>query len=138
MDTHTREQRSENMRRIRSTNTKAEIVVRSLLHKAGFRFRLHYKALPGKPDIVLPRYKMTVYVHGCFWHGHQECPEGRRPKSNLEYWDQKLDLNINRDVSNAKLLEKLGWRRIVVWGCELEDQVALQRRLISELTHEKE
>lgn len=138
MDTHTREQRSENMRRIRSTNTKAELIVRSLLHRAGFRFRLHDKALPGKPDIVLPRYKTAIYVHGCFWHGHPDCPEGRRPKSNLEYWNRKLDRNINRDVANAKLLEELGWKRIVVWGCELEDKDALQRRLISELTHGKE
>lgn len=133
MDTFTRKQRSDIMRRIRSTDTRAELVVRSLLHRAGFRFRLHNKQLPGKPDIVLPRYKTVVFVHGCFWHGHKGCKEGRRPKSNTEYWNRKLDRNLRRDAANSKLLRKLGWKRIVVWECELKNIEALKQRLISEL-----
>jgi DNA mismatch endonuclease, patch repair protein len=132
VDTFTRKQRSDIMRRIRSTDTRAELVVRSLLHRAGFRFRLHDKQLPGKPDIVLPRYKTVVFVHGCFWHGHKGCKEGRRPKSNTEYWNRKLDRNLRRDVANAKRLRKLGWKRIVVWECELKNIEALKQRLISE------
>jgi len=121
------------MRRIRSTDTRAELMVRSLLHVSGFRFRLHNKQLPGKPDIVLPRYKTVIFVHGCFWHGHADCREGRRPKSNTEYWNRKLDRNLSRDATNAKRLQELGWKRIVVWECELKDKEALKQRLISEL-----
>lgn len=133
MDTFSRAQRSEIMRRIRSTDTRAEMIVRSLLHREGFRFRLHNKQLPGKPDIVLPRFRTVIFVHGCFWHGHSECREGRRPKSNTEYWNRKLDRNLNRDAANAERLRELGWRRIVVWECELKDKEAVNQRLISEL-----
>lgn len=137
MDTFTREQRSENMRRIRSADTQAELTVRSLLHKAGFRFRLHDKRLPGKPDIVLRRYRTAIFVHGCFWHGHQNCKAGHRPKSNTEYWNKKLDRNLNRDAANAQVLRNLRWHRIVVWECELKDRDSLQRRLLSELSNDQ-
>lgn len=137
VDTFTRDFRSQVMRRIRSVNTKAELIVRSLLHRAGFRFRLNDKNLPGKPDIVLPRHKTVIFVHGCFWHGHENCREGRRPKSNTEYWNKKLDRNLFRDLSNAELLKSLGWKCIVVWECELKNKETLQKRLILELSHER-
>ena len=137
MDTFSRKRRSEIMSRIHSADTKPELAVRSLLHRAGFRFRLHDGRLPGKPDIVLARYKAIVYVHGCFWHGHKRCREGRRPKSNAEYWSRKLDRNLARDAANARLLRRLGWKRIVVWECQLKDKEALGQRLIWELTHGK-
>lgn len=136
-DTFTRQRRSEIMGRIRSTDTRAELAVRSLLHRAGFRFRLHSKSLPGKPDIVLPRRKTVIFVHGCLWHGHENCRRGRRPKSNIEYWNRKIDRNLSRDAANAELLKALGWKRIVVWECELRDVDALKRWLVSQLTHER-
>lgn len=132
-DTFTRQRRSEIMGRIRSTDTRAELTVRSMLHRAGFRFRLHSKALPGKPDIVLPRHKTVILVHGCLWHGHENCRRGRRPKSNTEYWNRKIDRNLNRDAANAELLRELGWKRIVVWECELKNPDAVATRLISQL-----
>jgi DNA mismatch endonuclease (patch repair protein) len=136
-DTFTRQRRSEIMGRIRSTDTVPERTVRSLLHRAGFRFRLHSKTLPGKPDIVLPRYNTVVFVHGCLWHGHENCRRGRRPKSNTDYWNRKIDRNLTRDAANAEILKSLGWKRIVVWECELKDIAALKQRLVSELAHEE-
>jgi DNA mismatch endonuclease (patch repair protein) len=133
-DTFTRQRRSEIMGLIRSTDTRAELTVRSMLHRAGFRFRLHSKTLPGKPDIVLPRLKTVILVHGCLWHGHENCRRGRRPKSNTEYWNRKIDRNLNRDAANAELLLELGWKRIVVWECELKHPDAVAARLISQLT----
>ena len=97
MDHINKEKRSWNMGRISSKNTKPEIIVRSALHKAGFRFRLHRKDLPGKPDIILPKYKTVIFVHGCFWHAHKGCKRSNLPKSNLQYWTNKLEKNIQRD-----------------------------------------
>lgn len=128
-DTFSRQRRSEIMGRIRSTNTQPELIVRSLLHRAGFRFRLHSKSLPGKPDIVLPRYKTVVFVHGCLWHGHKNCRRGRRPKSNTHYWNRKIDLNLARDAANAGLLRKAGWSRIVIWECELRKPESVLKRV---------
>lgn len=133
-DTFTRQRRSEIMGLIRSTDTRAELTVRSMLHRAGFRFRLHSKTLPGKPDIVLPRHRTVILVHGCLWHGHENCRRGRRPKSNTEYWNRKIDRNLNRDAANAEILRELGWKRIVIWECELKDPDAVAARLISQLT----
>lgn len=133
-DTFTRQRRSEIMGLIRSTDTRAELTVRSMLHRAGFRFRLHSKVLPGKPDIVLPRRKTVILVHGCLWHGHENCRRGRRPKSNTEYWNWKIERNLNRDAANAERLRELGWKRIVVWECELKNPDAVAARLISQLT----
>jgi DNA mismatch endonuclease (patch repair protein) len=116
------------MSRIRGKDTEPEKRVRSLLHTRGFRFSLHRKDLPGKPDIVLPRYRTVVQVQGCFWHGHS-CREGRRPRSNREYWNAKLDRNKRRDALNARLLRRLGWRRIVVWECEVKKVDSIGRRL---------
>ncbi len=136
-DTFSRKRRSEIMRRICSTDTRAELTVRSMLHGAGFRFRLHSKDLPGKPDIVLPRYRIVVLVNGCLWHGHHNCRRGRRPKSNTDYWNRKIERNRERDRANARLLRERGWKRIVVWECELKDPGALRHRLISGLTDGK-
>ena len=102
---------------IRGTNTQPEIQVRSALHKAGYRFRLHRKDLPGKPDIVLPKYKTAIFVHGCFWHGH-DCKNFKWPKTRPEFWRDKILGNKARDERHSQELQKLGWRVIVIWECE--------------------
>lgn len=119
-DVHTKAQRSYNMSRIRSKNTKPELIVRSFLHKQGFRFRLHDKKLPGKPDIVLKKYKTVIFVHGCFWHGHKGCKYSHYPKSNRSYWIDKLTKNILRDKKNLKELKKMGYIVIIIWECKLK------------------
>lgn len=129
MDNLSSARRSENMRRIRSRNTLPEITVRSIIHRMGFRFRLHRKDLPGKPDIVLPGLRKIVLVHGCFWHQHAKCKEGRLPKSRPEYWIPKLQRNRDRDAQNRHALRKLGWRSLVVWECEIERLASLERKL---------
>jgi len=109
------------MSRIRSKNTKPEILVRKWLHKQGFRFRLHQKDLPGKPDIVLPKYRTVIFVHGCFWHRHPGCKKTTTPSTNTEFWEEKFRKNVDRDVRNRETLEALGWKVIVVWECEVKD-----------------
>lgn len=111
--------RSERMSRIRSSNTSPEIALRKALHALGLRFRLHRKDLPGKPDIILPRYKTAVFVHGCFWHRHAGCKIATTPKSNTQFWVEKFDRNVARDNRSRALLEARGWKVIVVWECEL-------------------
>jgi DNA mismatch endonuclease (patch repair protein) len=128
MDMFTRKRRSQIMSRITSKNTLPEMRVRQALHALGHRFRLHRKDLPGKPDIVLPKLKIVIFVHGCFWHGHT-CCDGRRPKTNTDYWDPKLDRNIERDREHSRLLRLLGWGRIVVWECETPNPRRLAARL---------
>lgn len=125
-DTKTPEERSINMSHIRSTNTKPEEKVRKYLFSKGFRYRKNDKRFPGKPDIVLPRYKAVVFVNGCFWHMHG-CSRSRLPKSNLEYWQPKIQRNIERDKANYELLERDGWRVFVVWECELKAQLIAER-----------
>ena len=122
VDHITKEKRSWNMSRIKSKNTKPEVKVRSLLHKMGYRFRLHYKNLPGKPDIVLPKFKTVIFVHGCFWHRHKGCSRATTPKSNQEYWNKKFSRNIQRfnDVSNQ--IKSLGWNVITIWECETRNE----------------
>lgn len=105
------------MSSVRNKNTKPELVVRSILHRNGFRFRLHRKDLPGSPDIVLPKYKVAIFVHGCYWHGH-DCIKGRRPASNRHFWNQKLDKNLMRDKKNYSVLRQAGWKIEVLWECE--------------------
>src|SRR5918993_1434460 len=107
------------MAAIRHRNTKPEMVVRRLLHAAGFRFRLHRKDLPGTPDIVLPKYRAVILVNGCFWHGHS-CSKGTRPATNTEFWNDKLDKNLERDATKKEKLQELGWHVIIVWECELK------------------
>ena len=120
MDNLDAERRSENMRRIRSKNTKPEVLLRSLLHKAGYRFRIHRKGLPGKPDIVFPGCRKVIFVHGCFWHQHQDCREGRMPGSRQDYWRPKLVRNIERGAQNIQQLQAAGWDVMVIWECEIE------------------
>ena len=129
MDIISPERRSANMRRIRSRDTKPEMIVRRLIHGMGFRFRLHVAALPGKPDIVLPRLKRIVEVRGCFWHQHPGCIDSHVPKTRIKYWVPKLENNQRRDKENKNKLRLLGWRTIVVWECEVRDTKKLSRRL---------
>jgi len=107
------------MRRITSKDTKPEMLVRSLAHSLGYRYRLHIKNLPGKPDLVFPARKCIILVHGCFWHQHPECREGRLPKSRQAYWIPKLKRNVERDEANIAQLESLGWRVLVLWECDI-------------------
>jgi len=129
VDQVSKERRSWNMARIHSADTRPEIQVRSILHRMGYRFRLHAQGLPGKPDIVLARHRTVVFVHGCFWHQHKGCTRANMPKSNREYWKRKLGRNLRRDATNLRLLRSLGWRPIVVWECELRNPARLQQRL---------
>ena len=107
------------MSRIRSTNTKPEVALRRALHRLGFRFRLHGSHLPGKPDIVLTKYRTVIFVHGCFWHRHEGCKIATTPKSNTEFWIEKFSRNVIRDAATLDHLEALGWRVIVAWECGL-------------------
>ena len=119
-DVHTPEQRSYNMSQIRGKNTKPEEIVRKYLFSQGFRYRKNDPRLPGKPDIVLPKYKTVIFVNGCFWHGHESCRYFVWPKNNAEFWKKKISGNIQRDRNNRCLLEGQGWRVIDVWECELK------------------
>lgn len=121
-------QRSSAMSRVRGKDTTPELKVRRLLHSLGYRFRLHRKDLPGKPDIVLPKYKKVIFVHGCFWHLHR-CKE--LPKSNIDYWKEKLDENKRRDRRNRNRLKKIGWDVLVVWECWTKDKDKLTKKLLS-------
>jgi DNA mismatch endonuclease (patch repair protein) len=111
--------RSERMSRIPSSNTSPELALRRALHALGFRFRLHRKDLPGKPDIALSRYRTVVFVHGCFWHRHAGCNVATTPKSNTSFWVEKFDRNVARDTRSSELLEAQGWKVIIAWECEL-------------------
>lgn len=122
-DVHTPEQRSFNMSRIHNKNTKPEEVVRKYLFSRGFRYRKNDPRLPGKPDIVLPKYKTVIFVNGCFWHGHTGCRYFVWPKNNEDFWKKKINSNIDRDKQVVKRLEDLGWNVIVIWECELKRQV---------------
>jgi DNA mismatch endonuclease (patch repair protein) len=129
MDIYPQAKRSEIMRKIRGKNTTPEMKVRSLLHSLGFRFRLQRKDLPGKPDLVLPKYKTAIFVHGCFWHGHS-CGKGKHlPKTNSEFWVKKINDNICRDNRDLNLLVGLGWKVLVVWECETKDTGKLSQTL---------
>lgn len=131
MDRLTPQRRSENMRRIRSQGTKPELVVRRLLHKAGYRYRLHRRDMPGRPDLVFASRRKVIFVHGCFWHQHQseQCLDGRKPKSNTSYWHEKLERNVARDHESVAALTRQGWHVAVVWECETRDPLALLHRL---------
>lgn len=121
-DKVSRKVRSRMMAAVGSKNTAPELRVRRVLFGAGFHYRLHPKALPGKPDIVLPGLSVAIFVNGCFWHGH-ECHKGRRPTSNQEFWNRKIDQNRERDLRKTKLLEATGWHVCTVWECELDSSV---------------
>jgi len=119
------------MSRVSGKNTKPELVVRSLLHNMGYRFRLHRNDLPGKPDITLPKHKKIIFVHGCFWHGHKDCSRAKRPTTNIEFWNEKLDKNIERDKANISMLRQLDWNVLTVWTCEVNETEKLRNKLHS-------
>lgn len=129
MDRLSREHRSWNMSRIRGKDTGPERAVRSLLHRMGFRFRLHSRSLPGRPDVVLPKHESVVLVHGCFWHRHSGCRFAYTPKSRPGFWARKFEDNVARDHRNMEALKGQGWRVLVVWECELRDPGRLSARL---------
>lgn len=130
MDRLNKSRRSWNMSRIKGRNTSPEIAVRSMLHRAGFRFRLHAKALPGTPDIVLRSLRTVIFVHGCFWHRHAGCKQCYMPKSNREFWESKFAGNVERDERSSRVLKEAGWKVIVVWECELQSPDKLSARLL--------
>lgn len=131
MDALTPEKRSWNMARIKGKDTKIEVLVRKYLFAQGFRFRKNDKRYPGKPDIVLPKYKTVIFVNGCFWHMHN-CKEGHLPKSNSEFWRTKLEKNVSNDALHKQQLQEMGWTVIVLWECELEkDFLAVMQNVIS-------
>ncbi len=129
-DVHTKAQRSYNMSRIRSKNTKPEMLVRSYLHKQGYRFRLHDKKLPGKPDIVLPKYKTVIFINGCFWHGHKNCKYFVVPKTRTKWWLEKINGNIERDKKVKRELKKLGWKVINIWQCYIRKQTYVKQLIL--------
>ena len=133
VDTRTPEQRRKIMRSVRTKNTGPEMIVRSLLHSLGYRYRLHRQDLPGRPDLVFPRRRKIVFVHGCFWHGHG-CSKGRLPKSRIEYWGPKITRNKVRDIETTEALQRAGWTVGVVWQCETRDSETLKKRLVDFLS----
>ena len=123
------ERRSRLMSRVRGKDTTPELVVRRLAHGLGYRFRLHKKTLPGKPDLVFPRLRVAIFVHGCFWHRHRGCPKATMPKSRVEYWAEKFERNVERDARVVRALEEAGWTVHTIWECETKDRDALRHRL---------
>ncbi len=130
-DVFSREQRSRIMSRIHGTNTKPELEVRKRLYSMGFRYRLHCSKLPGKPDIVLTKHKKAIFVHGCFWHGHQDCKRSKPPSSNVEFWRTKIGRTVERDLKNIEALIALGWQVLTVWSCETKKRELLEQKLRS-------
>lgn len=131
MDTVSREDRSRIMRAVRRRDTAPERRVRSLAHRLGYRFRLHRKDLPGTPDLVFPKHRLCIFVHGCFWHRHPRCPKATTPKSNATFWNAKFTNNKKRDKRKRKELKALGWRVAVVWECQTTDDDLLESILCS-------
>lgn len=129
MDTLTPEQRRKNMQHIRSKDTKPEIIARKFLFSKGFRYRKNDSRLPGHPDIVLPKYHTVLFVHGCFWHRHPDCPKATTPVNNRDFWQNKFDKNVERDIKEQKQLGDMGWNVIVVWECEISDKKNRTKRL---------
>jgi len=123
------EQRSWIMSRVKGRDTHTELMVRRILHAMGYRFRLHYSKLPGKPDIALPRHRKVIFVHGCFWHSHPGCRRAARPSTRLEFWNKKLNGNVKRDKEVIQAIEAKGWRVLVIWQCQTRDVEGLRSRL---------
>jgi DNA mismatch endonuclease (patch repair protein) len=128
-DVFSEETRSRIMSRVHSYDTKPELIVRSIIHRMGYRFRVHQDKLPGSPDIVLTRHKKVVFVHGCFWHGHKHCSRAKRPSSNESFWNLKLDKNIERDKNQQKELRRMGWRYLIIWQCEINKLDSLKQKI---------
>lgn len=131
-DVHDSATRSYNMSRIRNKDTKPEMLVRKFLFANGFRYRLNDKKLPGKPDIVLPKYKTVIFVNGCFWHGHENCKYFKLPATRMEWWKEKIEGNIKNDIKKHALLREAGYKVIVVWGCEVKNK-SIFDKIINEI-----
>ncbi len=135
-DVHDKATRSYNMSRIGGKDTKPEIMVRKFLHANGFRYRIHVKDLPGKPDIVLPKYKTVIFVHGCFWHAHEGCDKFSIPETRSDWWKKKLFRNKERDIENQSALKDQGWNVVIVWECEIKNKTVFKsiiRSIISNI-----
>jgi DNA mismatch endonuclease (patch repair protein) len=130
MDRFSPKLRSKVMSRIKGKNTKPELIVRRFLHRLGYRYTLHRKELPGTPDLVFPARRKVILVHGCFWHHHNACKDGRVPKSRVDYWSLKLRRNVERDRGSVRRLRRLGWRVLTVWECETDNLDLLSMRLL--------
>jgi|SRR6185312_8722740 len=131
MDSLNSEQRSKTMAKVRSKDTKPELVVRRLVHGMGYRYGLHSNKLPGSPDLVFPKYKKVIFIHGCFWHRHSDvnCKLARLPKSRIEFWTEKLEGNKTRDFAKQKELHALGWKHLVIWECQLANKNLLKSKI---------
>ena len=136
-DVFSKKKRSLIMSRIRAKDTAPELLVRKFLFKHGYRYRLHVKTLPGKPDIVLAKYKTAIFVHGCFWHGHPNCNKASLPKTRTEWWQEKITRNMTNDLRNLLLLEQAGWSVIVIWQCELRKNKAYLNNLLTDFRARK-
>ena len=128
-DVVTPEQRSSNMSKIKGTNTKPEMIVRSMCHELGLRYRLHRKDLPGTPDLVFPKHRLCLFVHGCFWHRHPGCKYAYTPKSRLDFWLPKLAKNVERDINAQRALEVSGWRVSIIWECQTKNRDTLRTEI---------
>jgi DNA mismatch endonuclease (patch repair protein) len=133
MDVHEPEGRSYNMSRIRSKDTKPEIVVRKFLFANGFRYRLHVKDLPGKPDIVLPKYRTAIFINGCFWHGHENCSYFKLPKTRTEWWNEKIGKNRKNDIVKQDKLRSMNFKVIIIWECDIKNK-SIYAQLIDDIT----
>ncbi|OFO75697.1 very short patch repair endonuclease [Prevotella sp. HMSC077E09] len=134
-DIFSSQKRSDIMSKISGKNTKPEILVRKFLFSKGFRYRINVKTLPGKPDIVLPKYKTVIFINGCFWHGHN-CKKGKLPSSNIDFWKEKISNNKLRDDKNSDLLIKLGWKVIIIWQCEvskIDNRIKILNKLLEDI-----
>lgn len=129
MDIFDKSKRSWIMSHVKGKDTKPEILVRSIVHRLGFRFRKHKSDLPGKPDIVLAKHRKVIFIHGCFWHGHKKCSRSSRPQSNKSFWVEKLDKNIARDKRTKRELELQGWKVFIVWTCETKNTFKIQNKI---------
>lgn len=133
-DTVTPEHRSRIMSKIKGKNTKPEMVVRTLCHEMGFRFRLHRKDLPGTPDLVFPKHRLCVFVHGCFWHQHSDCKRAQMPTSRIDFWHPKLMKNVERDLNTQQALITLGWRVVTIWECHTKNRDLLRNEIQQAVT----
>jgi DNA mismatch endonuclease (patch repair protein) len=133
MDRLSKEERSANMSKIRSKDTLPEIRIRKALWRMGYRYRLHYKLLPGKPDIVMTKQKIVIFIHGCFWHRHENCIEASRPKTNSEYWETKINKNIERDKKYQEEIKQLGYKVFIIWECEVKKDIDENIQLVKNL-----
>lgn len=123
------------MSRVSGADTGPELLVRKIIHRMGFRYRLHVKKLPGNPDIVLARHKKVIFVNGCFWHGHKGCKRSKRPSTNVEFWDKKIEATVKRDREAIRALKRTGWQTLVIWGCETKNLEKLAEKLKIYLRH---